>query len=54
MMLGENEKGLINDKIITWKSISSEKFDTKNFQKEMPDIYNKYLSKSSFRRFSIR
>jgi putative phage-type endonuclease len=54
LMIGDNEKGLINDKIITWKSITTEKFDTKKLHKEMPDIYDKYLSKSSFRRFSIK
>ncbi|WP_411679603.1 YqaJ viral recombinase family protein [Clostridium thailandense] len=53
-MLGSNEKGIIKDKIVSWKSIFSERVDTKKLQIEMPDIYNKYLSKSNSRRFSIK
>lgn len=53
-MLGNTETGCINNKIITWKSLTTERFDSKKLQKELPDIYNKYLSKSPSRRFSIK
>lgn len=53
-MLGDNETGIIDDKVITWKSISSTKFDSKKLQQEMPDIYNKYLIKSNYKKFSVK
>lgn len=53
-LLGDNECGVINTKTVTWKSVSSEKFDTKKFQAKNPDIYKNYLVKSSSRRFSVK
>lgn len=53
-MLGENESGISNNKVVTWKSISSTKFDSKKLQQEMPDIYSKYLVKSNYRKFLIK
>jgi putative phage-type endonuclease len=53
-LLGDNESGIINDKTVTWKSVSTERFDTKTFQLENLDTYKTYLSKSSSRRFSIK
>lgn len=52
--LGENETGTIGDRIVTWKSISSERLNTKLLKDEQPEIYAKYLSPSSYRRFSIK
>lgn len=53
-ILGDNECGTINGKTVDWRSISTERFDSKKFQAEMPDIYPKFLLKSYFRRFSIK
>jgi putative phage-type endonuclease len=53
-LLGDFECGVINDKTITWKSVTSEKFDTKKFQIDNPELYKNYLLKSSCRRFSIK
>lgn len=53
-LLGENESGAVDGRIVTWKSISSEKFDSKKLQQQDPDVYGKYLCKSSYRRFLIK
>jgi len=53
-MLGENEKGIIGDYTITWKTITSNKLDTKSLQKDHRDIYQKYSKQSSYRRFTIK
>lgn len=53
-LLGENECGLIGDRQIIWKSVSSERFDSKKFQAENCEVYKNYISKSSSRRFSIK
>lgn len=53
-LLKENESGLINNRIVSWKGIKSEKFDSKKFQEEHPKLYSRYAYESSFRRFSIK
>ncbi len=53
-MLGENEIGTIGDRIVTWKSISQERLDSKTLKAEHPTLYKKYANKTSFRRFSIK
>lgn len=53
-MIGKNETAVIKDRTITWKTVSTEKFDSKKLKKEDPEIYQKYLAKSSFRRFNVK
>jgi predicted phage-related endonuclease len=53
-MLGDNEAGIAGDRVITWKSISQERFDNKTLKAEHPKLYGKYANKSSYRRFSIK
>lgn len=53
-MLGENEIGTAGDKIITWKSISQERLDSKTLKAEHPTLYQKYTNKISYRRFSVK
>lgn len=53
-ILGDNENGIINDRTVIWKSLTTERFDSKRLLSEMPDIYAKYLTKSSSRRFTIK
>lgn len=53
-MLGENEIGTAGDRIITWKSISSERLDSKTLKAEHPTIYKKYANTTSYRRFAVR
>lgn len=53
-LLGDFEYGVINDKTITWKSVTSEKFDAKKFQIDNPELYKNYIHKSNCRRFIIK
>lgn len=53
-MLGENETGIIENKIVTWKNIVSERIDSKKLKKDNPDIYLKYIQQSGYRRFAIK
>lgn len=53
-MLGENEVGTSGNSVITWKSMSQERLDSKTFKAEHPKLYAKYTNKISYRRFSIR
>lgn len=53
-MIGDNETAVVKNWIITWKTIYSEKFDSKKLKKEEPELYKKYTVKSSFRRLNIK
>lgn len=52
--MGENETALIGDRKITWKSVDSNRFDSKKFAKDHPDLYEKYIKTSSYRKFQIK
>ncbi len=53
-MMGENEVGTTGDRIVTWKSVSQERLDSKTLKAEHPALYKKYANKSSYRRFTIK
>jgi len=53
-MLGENEAGVIGDRVITWKSFTQERLDTKTLKVEHPTLFKKYANKTSGRRFTIK
>ena len=53
-MLGEHEIGTAGNRIVTWKSISQERLDSKTLKAEHPTLYQKYTNKTSYRRFSVR
>jgi predicted phage-related endonuclease len=53
-MLGDNEAGTVGDRVITWKSITSERLDSKTLKVEHPVLYKKYANKTSYRRFSVK
>ena len=53
-MLGDNEAGSIGNHVITWKSISQERLDSKTLKAEHPTLYKKYSNQTSYRRFSIK
>jgi predicted phage-related endonuclease len=53
-MLADNEVGTLGDRIVTWKSVSQERLDSKTLKVEHPALYKKYANKSSYRRFTIK
>jgi len=53
-MLGNHEVGIIADRVITWKSVSQERLDSKTLKAEHPTLYKKFANKTSHRRFSIK
>lgn len=53
-MLGDNENGTSENRIISWKSIFQERFDSKSLRAEHPDLYKKYVNRISYRKFSIK
>lgn len=53
-MLGGAEKGYIGDRKVSWKTVVSNRFDSKTFKKDQPEIYEKYCKQSEYRRFSVK
>ena len=53
-MMGETEVGTAGDRIITWKSVSQERLDSKTLRVEHPALCKKYTNKTSYRRFTIK
>lgn len=53
-LLGSNEIGTIGGNIVSWKSVSQERLDTKTLKSEHPTLYKKYANKTSYRRFSVK
>ncbi len=53
-MLGNNEVGTAGDRVITWKSVSQERLDSKTLKAEHPALCKKYTNKTSYRRFTIK
>lgn len=53
-IMGEYEQAYLKDRKITWKTMTTYRFDTKRFQKEHPDLYQKYVNETSYRRFKVK
>ena len=53
-MMGENEIGTAAGHIVTWKSVSQERLDSKTLKVEHPALCKKYTNKTSYRRFTIK
>lgn len=53
-MLGNNEIGTSGSRVISWKSVSQERLDTKAFKAEHPELFKEYVNRISFRKFSVR
>lgn len=51
--LGEAERGTVGEKTIAWKTVSKKCLDTRRLKSESPDVYKKYLTQSSYRRFMV-
>lgn len=52
-LLKENETGIIGDRRVTWKQITSTGFDRKRLEKENRAIYEAYVTENSYRRLMI-
>lgn len=53
-LLGECELGVIGERRVSWKTIASDRLDTKALRADHPEIYDEYVKPSVYRRFSIR
>jgi putative phage-type endonuclease len=53
--LGEAERLVYGGRtLVSWKSYSRQRLDSKKLQKEKPEVYAAYQTESSYRRFSVK
>lgn len=53
-LLKNHEAGQIDGRVVSWKSVKSERLDTKSLKVDHPDIYEQYVKESNYRRFSVK
>lgn len=53
-LLGDYEIGIVGDRRVIWKTIESERLDTKAFKAAHPDIAAKFIKPSNYRRFEVK
>lgn len=51
--LKEAETGIVGNRTVTWKPMSRTSIDTRRLKAEQPEIYDGYLTQSSYRRLSV-
>ncbi|MGX5634452.1 YqaJ viral recombinase family nuclease [Bacillus thuringiensis] len=52
--LGSHEKGTTENYTIHWKSYTSNRFDSKKFKTEHPDLYKEYTNETISRKFLVK
>jgi putative phage-type endonuclease len=50
----DSETAFIGANTVTWKTITTNKFDTKAYQEKYPDSYKQFVKQSSYRRFTVK
>lgn len=53
-VMGDSEELVTKKYIITWVKFVSQKFDSKKFKEQHPDMYNIFAKASEARRFNIK
>lgn len=53
-LLGEYEVGVVGGRIVTWKTVVSRKLDEQRLAADHPDLAERYMVDSSYRRFGIK
>lgn len=53
-LLGTAEVGLVGERKVSWKTVVSNRFDSKLFQSEHPKLYELYAKPSEYRRFAVK
>jgi predicted phage-related endonuclease len=53
-MLGEYERGVTKEHVVTWRNVQTNRFDKRAFEKDHPELLKKYTKIDSYRRFSFK
>lgn len=52
--LGNAEKGVISEFLVVWKTMNSNRVDSRKLKDKYPDVYNEVIKQSTCRRFEIK
>ena len=52
--MGDYNTGTCLGHTISWKPVSTDRFDSKKFKEEEPELYAKYTKTSVSRRFTLK
>lgn len=52
-VMGEAEELCVGSRVVRYKVIKSNRFDTTSFKKEHADLYTSFLKESTSRRFTV-
>ena len=53
-LMGNHDKAVCGEHTLSWKSVTSERLDTKALKADEPDLYAKYVKSSTSRRFTMK
>jgi len=53
-LLKNNREGRISNFQVLWSPVTTQRLNTTRIKSELPDIYEKYLDESTYRKFSIK
>ena len=53
-ILGDYNSATCLGYTVSWKPVTTERFDSKSFKEQEPELYKKYVKSSSSRRFSVK
>lgn len=53
-IMKEAERARVGRFSISWKNVTTKRFDTKLFEKTNPDLYSQYVKESQSRRFTVK
>ena len=53
-LMEDKPKAFIFDRNVSWTNVVSNKFDSKSFKEEHPDLYKQYTKPTAYRRFQIK
>ena len=53
-MLGEHEVGIAGGSTVRWQTVKQKRFNAALLESEQPEIHAKYITESSYRRFTIK
>lgn len=53
-IMGENEKGITLNRVVTWKSYDTNRIDSKRLKAEQPELYKKYTNTTTARKFIVK
>jgi putative phage-type endonuclease len=53
-LLKDNREGRIKNFKVIWQPVTTQRLNTSRIKSELPDLYEKYLEESTYRKFSIK